>query len=262
MSKAGRVACLFFLLLLVASCLVMVQSGYAQSIPKPSVPEFTLKYAVHSIDVPGATPTYTIDPYNGQQKIQDPGSSGYHLDRRVVEIEIKNQPFTRYNDANNNYEISLYYNVSYKGAYETEWKYFYYDQQPGGGFWQSSTDYTVINFTEVPNDGGTIEFRVQAQAGYYTEYYMPFVAYSFHGEVSGWSNTQSVDVPGASQSSIPTSMPYPAVTSNTPASPENQTTWLLIGAVVGLGAAVAALAIAVTFMYNKIKRMEPKQNGA
>jgi hypothetical protein len=239
MTKIRRVACLFLLLLMVASILVLVQSISAQSIPKPSVPEFTLHYTIQSRDVPGATPTYTIDPYTGQQKIQTPGSSGYHLDTRTVEIKVKNQPFTPYVDSNYN-GLALYYNVSYKGHYETDWHYSYYHNE------QSSSDYTVINFTDVPNDGGTMEFRLQAQIGYYSEYYMPFVAYSFRGEVSGWSSTQSVDVPAATLNP----------------QPESQETWILYGAIAGLGAAVAVLTVAVALMYKKINGKELKHNAA
>jgi hypothetical protein len=229
-----------------------------QSVSAQSVPEFTLNYTVQSRDVPGATPTYTIDPYTGEQKIQNPGSSGYHQDVRTVEVKVKNQPYTSHVDGSN--YVALYYNVSYKGPYENDWHYYYYRAE------QSSSDYTLINFTEVPNDGGTIEFRVQAQIGYYTEYYMPFVDYSFHGEVSGWSSVQSVDVPAVSASSPPTTQQSPTpvptvsptVTSNVPEVPENHVTWLLIGAIAGLGAVVAALAVAVAFMYKKIKGLEQK----
>ncbi len=51
-----------------------VNPANAQSIPKPSVPEFTLRYVVQPYYIPATTPTYTIDPYTGEQKIQASGS--------------------------------------------------------------------------------------------------------------------------------------------------------------------------------------------
>lgn len=235
----------------------MVKPSFAQSPPKPSVPEFTLKYTIQSSDVPGATSTYTIDPYTGQQKIQTPGSSGYHLDKRIVEVKIQNQPYAAHVEGSN--YVALFYNVSYKGPYENDWHYYHRTEQ-------STSDYTLINFTDVPNDGGTIEFRVQAQIGYYTEYHMPYVDYYFTGEVSGWSSTQSVEVPAISQSSpTPTSQATttpPTLTSNpTGNTPESQVPSLLLGAIVGLGAVVAVLAVAVALLYRRIKGLELKKNG-
>ena len=97
----------FFAILLVAlfvvSSLIMVESTTAQTIPKPSVPEFTLKYVVQPYYIPEVTPTYTIDPYTGEQKIQTPGSPSVSGNNRTVEIKIKNQNFTPYYDSKNNY---------------------------------------------------------------------------------------------------------------------------------------------------------------
>ena len=77
------------LALLALSNLVMVGSVFAQSIPTPSVPEFSLRFVDASYDVPT---TYTIDDYTGQN-ITHPG---YHVENRTIEVRIKNQPFTSY----------------------------------------------------------------------------------------------------------------------------------------------------------------------
>ncbi len=65
---------------------------------------------------------------------------------------------------------------------------------------QSSSDYTVESFS-APTEG-EMDFRVQAQIGYYNEYkeYVmvpgaPFSVYTFFGEVSGWSNIQTITIP-------------------------------------------------------------------
>jgi hypothetical protein len=82
------------------------------SIPKPSVPEFTIEYIDKSYDV---QPTYGINQYTGQNVTT---VAGYHVDKRTVEFTIKNQPFTTYRDSNGN-NISLYCNFRFKGRYET-----------------------------------------------------------------------------------------------------------------------------------------------
>ncbi len=46
----------------------MVESAFAQLIPTPSIPEFTLKYIDYSYDVP---PTYKIDEYTGERWQQE-----------------------------------------------------------------------------------------------------------------------------------------------------------------------------------------------
>ena len=57
------------------------------SIPKPSVPEFTLKYVDNSYDVPPKTTTST-DPYTNE--ITTTTIPGYHVENRTVEAVIKN----------------------------------------------------------------------------------------------------------------------------------------------------------------------------
>ena len=62
------------------------------SIPKPSVPEFTVKAVSHPYDVPT---TYSTDPYTGETITHE----GYHVENKSIEVWIKNQPFTPYADA-------------------------------------------------------------------------------------------------------------------------------------------------------------------
>lgn len=228
--------------------------GKAESITKPSIPEFTLNYTVQSKDVPGTTPTYTTNPYTGQQEIQTPGTPGYHQDLRVIEIKVKNQPFTAYVDGSN--YIALYYNVSYKGYYENDWHYYSRVEQ-------SSSGYTLINFTEVPNDGGTMEFRVQAKIGYYTEYHMPFVDHYFTGQTSDWSNTQTINIPASSTVS-PTPTTEPSIAPTGTSNPtvlvfDSSLAWLVVGIVVGLVVIVAILVVIVALMRRRISVLEKQR---
>jgi hypothetical protein len=57
----------FFLAILVVSNLILVESSFAQSISKPSVPEFIIRYVEHPFDV---APIYQIDEYLREQNTQ------------------------------------------------------------------------------------------------------------------------------------------------------------------------------------------------
>lgn len=208
------------------------------SIPKPSVPEFYLKLVDYSYDVPSSTTT-TTDPYTGQQTVTI--QSGYHVDNKTIEVTIRNQPFTPYY-IDNQHAIYLFFNVSYKGHYSGEWNYHPYRSFSRNSdavrfLFPSTSEYTIVPFKaptiNAPTDG-QMDFKVQAQIGYYNEhqeFYMapgaPFTTYTFVGEVSGWSNTQTITIPTSnsttSSASSSTSVtpiqiaePAPALPTETP----------------------------------------------
>jgi hypothetical protein len=169
------------------------------SIPTPSVPEFTLKYVNHSFY---EQPTYTIDPYTGEQVIENEG--GY-IQNDSIEIIIKNPPFTSYRDESGNY-TSLYYNVRYKGHYGGQWQT--YPMVASEGYWKASqSDYTVVSLpnTQVGHftAGGQMDFQVQALIGYETVItalsqlspHELYNIYTFHGTEGSWSNTQTITIP-------------------------------------------------------------------
>ena len=86
---------LLLVLVLATSSIIIVKPAFAES-PKPSVPEFSLKYIDLSYDVP---PTYGIDQYTGKTVITQ---DGYRVDNRSIQFTIKNQPFTPYMDSSGN----------------------------------------------------------------------------------------------------------------------------------------------------------------
>ena len=96
MSCLGRVLSILLVTLLTLSGLIMVEFVSAQAIPKPSVPEFTLKYVDNSYDVP---PTYGTDAYTGRTIIIQ---AGYYVQNISIEFIIKNSPFTTFKDTNGN----------------------------------------------------------------------------------------------------------------------------------------------------------------
>lgn len=69
----------------------MVKPAHAQSIPTPSVPEFTVKFVNASYEVPTS---YSTDPYTGQNVTH----SSYFVENSSIELTITNQPFVSFID--------------------------------------------------------------------------------------------------------------------------------------------------------------------
>ena len=220
----NRKACLTILVFAFFVSFIVVTVAHAQiATPAPPVPEFTLKLTDHSYDISSSTTT-TIDPYTGKQTVTT--NPGYHVQNMSIEVTIKNQQFTPYS-IDNQQMICLFYNVSFKGHYAGVWSYY-----PSGIYGrdsdsvvsivQSASDYTVIPFA-APTEG-QMDFRVQAQIGYYNVSQLfvpvpgaPFYVYKFIGEVSGWSSTQTITIPETSTTTSPST--NPTLTSNPTLSP-------------------------------------------
>ena len=174
-----------------------------QTIPKPSVPEFTVKFVDASYNV---APSSSINPYIGQNVTIE----GYHVENRTIELIIKNQPFISY--ISNGTPISFYLNVREKGHYEENWTTIYnidnYFTAP------SNTIYTTLTYSLDPNappwldnnlpSGGQLDFQVEALIGYIGRN-AGFASWYFTGQESGWSNTQTVTIPASSNSALPSS---------------------------------------------------------
>ncbi len=197
----------FFILLigfLVVTSIIIVKPTLAQSIPKPSVPEFTLALVSHPYDV---APTTTIDPYTGKSIITQ---SGYHVENQSIDITIKNQPFTLFSV--NGSEVDFWYQVQFKGHYSTDWQ-IYYIPLPNSiesttNIPQSNGDYTIIS-VPTNNDqvnsgsmtdftqGGQVDIQVKALVGSFILIPHGLVYYDyteFVGEESEWSNTQTITI--------------------------------------------------------------------
>jgi hypothetical protein len=199
-------------------------------IPKPSIPEFTLKLVDNSYDVPT---TYSTDPYTGQT-ITHPAT---HVDNRSIEVTIKNQPFTAIsvNEGSSSWLVDFYYNVRVKGHYADDWIALY---PPADiPLKPSNSDYTTVSFLitqgyslEAYNAitdsydarlnglpaNAQIDFQVEAMIGYVSRT-TEFASWHFSGEESGWSNTQTITIPESqtptpSPAATPTSSPQPAST--------------------------------------------------
>jgi hypothetical protein len=213
MGSTSKGFSLLLVVILAVSTLILVESATAQSIPKPSVPEFTVKYVDSSYDVPTTT---SIDQYTGKTVT----NQGYHVDNKSIEIAIKNQPFTPYmQSGESGHYIALFYNVRERGAFAQNWTEIYSAGRgyllPDNGtysFASYSLTQNEFPFWEHVTNGGTIEFQVQTLIGYTWErhysddgQFIPFPSSYFVGEVSDWTSTQSLSIPETS--TPPTSTP-------------------------------------------------------
>jgi hypothetical protein len=275
-NSMSRSLALLLITVLMLSSLVMVGSVFAQSIPEPSVPEFTLKYVDTSYDVPAA---YGVDPYTGMNVMTQ---AGYHEQNKSIEVTITNQPFTNYKDANGN-NIRLYYDIRWKGHFGDYWhslsinrrshinstalpliassslmadNVLLYPNSPTtvysyglGGNNASNVYNSQLN--EI-STGDQVDFQVQAFIGYNTKFQTPPSQfdprpsdyYLFTGESSGWSSTQTITI---TEGKTPTS---PAPTA-TPYSEHQSAEQELI---IGVAITVAVTAVGLGLLLYLIKR--------
>ncbi len=195
-------------------------STASNAVPKPSVPEFTLKVVAHPYDVP---PTYEIDQYTGQN-IKT--SSGYHVENKSVEVIIKNQPFSSTLDESGNY-TSLFYNIQFKGHYANEWSH------AEVCYNTSNSAYTLISISfegqDIP-DGGQIDFQVRALVGHLKRLISetgilvlpnPYY-YEFAGKAGDWSNTQTITIDQSASTTTPSTPSSQSPSNTNPDMPSSQ----------------------------------------
>jgi len=243
---------LLLIFILAASSLIVV--GSVSGVTKPSVPEFTMKYVDLSYDVP---PTYGIDQYTGESVT----NAGYHVENRTIEVAVKNQPFVSYIDNSTGapWNITLFYNVRLRGHYADNWTAVY---NPYYGYpEQSNSDPTVITYSLDDNvyplwdnlqQGGQVDFQVQALIGYVHREYNPNATdqlqmwpWVFTGETSDWSSTQTVTIDGSTSTTTPTATPDSQSNAG-----QQGLSWTEIGLIAALGV-IAALLIVIALMNRK-----------
>ena len=238
--------------ILAVSSLIMVEFAFAQSISKPSVPEFTLKIVARPYDV---SPTATIDPYTGQNIVTH---GDYHAENKSIDVTIKNQP------------SDTYYQIQFKGHYNNDWQLYSTSNmitpiQLTQYIAQSNSDYTVVSvplnsdqalnsngkhvgsITNFP-EGGQVDFQVRALVGSPTVYQAGLMGdmVRFDGVTGDWSNIQTITIPEGSTS---TSSPNPTPTSTQNPTPTPTVPELSLLAILSLF--VSMLSIAVILRHRK-----------
>jgi hypothetical protein len=254
---------LLIIAILAVSSLTMVESAFAQSIMKPSVPEFSLKFVDASYDVPT---THTIDPYTGQ----DVTHQGYHVNKIILVMAIQNQPLVY------QYNGSFLYNIRVKGHYAANWTQLYLnDEIPVANASSTQTLVTLGNLGEsgltispthssvsgeIIPFGGKEDFQVQAMIGGFFKTGL-FGHTEFSGEASDWSETQTLTISeGQTLTPSPASTPTPTPPIFEPTSsptPEPLLTPEQLGIIVGVAIAVAGIGAGLGLLvYFKKRRRE------
>ena len=268
---------LFLLITVLAvSNIVLVGLAFAQSAPKPSVPEFTLKYVDTSYNVPA---TYSTDPYTGEEVLMEPA---HHVNNGTIELWIKNQQYAYSNGST----FHVFYLVQTKGQYEEKWVFatptfdnhlLSSDSDEYGVFiedtpHQSDSEYTVLSFSAVypPHypyytnwtyqSGSRVDFQVQTVIGHESQYFVPDSWWQFQPPYSGhyetgitfdttsdWSDTQTITIPESqaptsSPETTPTSDPTP-VSTPTPSQEPQQTVQIEPIVAVAVVALIVGLAL-------------------
>lgn len=202
--------CTLLILTIAFSGLIITELATAQTIPKPSVPEFTIDLVGPSFDIP---PTYSFNSSTGLFYAND----GYHIKYSTVNIVIKNQPFSN----QTNYD-HFYYTIRIKphNYPDSYWHELFYAGVDGFPI-QTQSDYTVIPLSvegSHPNGGtiptgATTDIQVEAMIGHIgrNNTMIPYpYPYVFFGETSGWSDTQTATLPSKIPFSASDNQPTPS----------------------------------------------------
>ena len=201
MERIRKGFCLLLIVALAISMFLIVKPANAQSMPKPSTPEFTIRTQTKA-------------------------------NTTTITLTIKNQPF----DAASQYPNGFFYNVAVS-VDGKNWSELYHVEDASEWYpQQSNSSITVITYVAgetvyyprdtsqevgvIPKSGG-VSFQVQAMIGHrdrdaFENGFMPYVLV---GESSDWSNTQTITIPVSSTS------PSPNAASTVP---ELSWTWLVV----------------------------------
>jgi hypothetical protein len=210
MDNMGKSFALILILIMAISSLslMIVKPAIAQTMPKPSVPIFTVK----PVGPPQTVPTtYSLDQSSGKVVAH----LGYVIEYPTVVVTIKNQPFTPYIDSSGN-TVSVFYNIQIMYGQISNSSTWTDICNPNSSFsyaiQSTDSDYTNISIPVINGESGSnyrgiipvgtqTDIQVEAMIGsvILTQEYNPFVGnyntYSFVGQTSSWSPTQTVTIP-------------------------------------------------------------------
>ncbi len=223
--------------------------------PTPSIPEFTAELAGPPYTQPT---TYILNDSSGQTEPQIGFTNAY----TSVNVTIKNQPFTSF-DTGFNGNAWLMYNIRIKNHQSTDnWTevysaYFLYLSNA------SNTATTELDVpiqgvrTLGPIAGSQIDIQVQAYIGTVHRKIWPtegvIAPWFFDGQVSGWSNTQTVNIPANVPLSVPSSSPYSTLEPTMSPTSDGSSSSILI-VVITISAVIALLAAVYLLSYMKRKK--------
>lgn len=218
MGNTNKTSALLLTLIITMSCLALLAAKpiNAQTIPKPSIPVFTLK-----------------------------------SENTSFALTVTNQQFTPYERDDLGGRVNLIYNVRAKQHNATYWTELYnnYDDYPISSYSQ----YTILPLPTYTPIANSVDFQVQAMIGIIHR--QPTGAWVFNGTTSDWSDTQTITLESqVSPSPNPTvtSTPIQTVT-NTPNTPISGNQQVINEA---LTVAVTVLAVAVVSLLVYVRRIK------
>jgi hypothetical protein len=253
MGRIGKTFAFILTLIIAMTCLtlLMVRPSSAQTptplavpVPKPSTPQFTVKFVNSSYEIPASS---SINPYTGQN-ITSPSQQ---IENDSIQVIVKNQPFTPQwvQEDSSTFIDSLFYNVRMKGHFTDNWTELYHPNNLDYPL-QSNSNHTLVylqsvDYNSIPS-GYKIDFQVQALIGAVHRGFnasatdqLGMYPYVFTGQMSDWSSTQTIIINETFASSSPSPNPTP-----TPSVPEFS--WYAI-----LPMFVSVLLIAVILRHRK-----------
>jgi hypothetical protein len=207
----------FLTVLLIAASLTLGNSVFAAS--THATPTFTVRVVAYPYDVV-PQPTSSTDPWTGETSTST--IPGYHVANISTEVVIKNVAG------------ATFYNFRFKPYYSGDWSYepyppddYFVSDGIGVPYQASTSEYTVIPLTFLMHqsitEGGQVDIQVQALFGswdaeYFGHIFLPFPTYDFtyHGDVSGWSATQTITYNSSEYSTIEAPLWTPDEDSSTP----------------------------------------------
>jgi hypothetical protein len=266
MDRLGKYFSLCLVVLLVVTSTTQLTVN-AQTIPKPSVPEFIAEF------VPSYNTVTTTDPYSGENSTTTQNLS-------TIDLKITNQQYSYTNGST----FSIYYNIRIKGSFEERWTELYHPMEllskagyNGSNYHEYHADYIVAidspyyhgslpqtEFTytvlslpanEYPHNG-QLDIQVEAILGISSTYfqpnsplgglggqYYPAIAYVTS---SDWSPTQTITISAISSSVTPAPSSTNSQSSTTPTSGTNDNSISLpLSTFVAIIIVIIMLAVAV-----------------
>lgn len=258
MTGLGKCLCLCSIAIFAASTLLLPLVN-AQTIPKPTVPEFSLSLVGPAYIVPT---TYHLDQNTGQIVVD----IGYTNEYSAVVVTIKNQLYdTAYG--------SLFYNIRLKNhEWNDSWLYpldnlfRMFQTYPTQS---TDSDYTNVTLTIQSNSllvGVQNDIQVEAMLGdigrhqqYSDSGQYLGAPYVFSGQTSDWSNTQTVNIPtNVPIASDSTPNPSSTLPSMGPTSPPKTNSDLTVTVTLIIIGILVIIVISLLFYVMRLKRRTVK----
>ncbi|MGD6807983.1 MAG: hypothetical protein ACQCN4_13620 [Candidatus Bathyarchaeia archaeon] len=203
------------------SSIVIEPSFASPSIPKPSVPQFTVKLVDSSYDIPATT---AVDPYTGKTVTQ----AGSHIESRTIKLYIKRESIEPFivETSTGNWTAGLQYNIRWKGHFQQDWHEIYTATNGYAGG-EIEGEYLVVSYEgKYSSDGldlyyqgliarfppeGQVDFQVEAMVGYVSRDPLA-IGWVFNGETSGWGDTQTLTITETAPTLFPSASSSPTTT--------------------------------------------------